>query len=110
LESRKEGNHLIKLRASELCARNGRIRARARLESLHHRRGFRFGDDLRHHGSHTRCNANQHVIDLAGGQERSGLGQGRVPELNAADMLDSRTRKAANDRVVLDSLGLRLRD
>jgi hypothetical protein len=100
---------LDQIQSKRLCSRNGHVRARARLESLHHRRGSGFGDDLRHHGSYTVFDANQHVIDLARGQERCGLGQGRVPELHAAAMLDGRTRKAANDRVVLDSLGLRLR-
>lgn len=106
-----EGRELLdQIESKRLCARNGRVRARARLESLHHRRGSGLGDDLRHHGSYTVFDANQHVIDLARGQERRGLGQGRVPELHAADVLDGRTRKAANDRVVMNSLGLRLRD
>jgi hypothetical protein len=104
------GESLDQIQSKRLCSRNGRVRARARLESLHHRRGSGVGDDLRHHGSYTRFDANQHVIDLARGQERCGLGQGRVPELHAADMLDGGARKAANDRVVLNSLGLRLRD
>jgi len=106
-----EGRELLdQIQSKRLCARNRRVRGRARLESLHHRRGSSFGDDLRHHGSYAWFGASQHVIDLACGQERCWLGQSRVSELHAADMLDGRARQAANDRVVLDSLGLRLRD